>query len=374
MAAFKRRGSPYYQIAPQIDGRRVRQMTTGVRDRQLAEDMEAAIRTIYRMGFRELVDQLDAGHVTLSEVWQAFLDGREALERLQSRQRDPLLVDVIANARRRVKDARALTGLDQLEEYVQEHAKGARFGWLAEFSNINGFYEAMAETMAPNSVRRGPHRAVSELLRRQLGRGRMLAILADVEIPGGRDERRVMLWPDEIQRFYHLADAEMRDVFGLAITTGIDRAPMLSIHVRDWSDATRELVVPDEKADGRHRTLVLEEGMAVFVRRLAAGKEPHEPLVDLRPDQLRYRWQALRQAAKRPDVRWKDLRGVFATYAVRCAWPARKLQDWMGHTNPAMTIRYQRRLPVGMDPEPGPIAERMGLGRTHLNIVAGGQS
>lgn len=368
MAAFKRRGSPYYQIEPTIGGRRLPRMTTGVKDRELAEDMEAALRAIDRMGYRALIDQLERREVTLDEVWQAFLQGREALDALVARKDDPLLVDVIARVRGEITDDRVLTGLAHLERHAPA---GARLSWLMDFRNINGFYRAMRRNMAPNSVRRGPHRAVADLLRLTIGRGKMLAIMADVEVPSARDERVVMLWPDEIQRLMRLADEEFRPVLGLALTTGIDRKPLLELRVRHWNEAEGVLIVPDRKQEARQRSLSLEPGMALYVRQLAAGKEPGERLVPVSEHVIRDRWEALRAAIERTDVRWKDLRGVFATYAIWCGWPIRELQHWMGHSTLAMTARYTRRLPAGKRPEPGEIAERMGLGRTHLKIEQG---
>lgn len=368
MAAFKRKGSPFYQIEPTVGGRRLPRMSTGVKDKALAEDMEAALRTIDRMGYRQLVDQLARGQVRLDEIWQAFLQGREALDALQARVDDPLLADVIEEVRGEITDERVRTGLDHLRRFIPE---SARLSWLLDFRNINAFYRAMRKKMAPNSVRRGPHRAVSDLLRLQIGRGKMLAIMADVDVPSAKDERVVMLWPEEIQELIELADEEFGPVLGLALTTGIDRKPMLEMRVRHWNDTENVLIVPDRKQETRQRSLVLEPGMALFARQLAAGKGPGEPLVDMSMHVLRDRWEALRARIGRPDVRWKDLRGVFATYAVWCAWPPRKLQDWLGHRDQTMTIRYQRRLAVGMTPSPGAIAERMGLARAHLKLEQG---
>lgn len=369
MAAFKPRGRKRVYIEPTVGGKRLPRMSTGQESMDLGEEMEAALKTLYRRGYSDLIDELEAGRLSLDDIWQAWIarDADAQLERLRLRKDDPLLAEEAKRLRKKIKDERARTGVDQLLEHAPADA---RFSWLLDFQNVNAFYEAMAteKKLRPNSVRRGPHRAVAELLTLKYGRGRMLAAMADVATPAARDERQEMLWPDEIQEAYRKASPDLRDVFGLAVTTGVDRKPMLAMKVRDWNDAELLLTVPDEKAPGRHRTLHLEPGMATFVRRLAAGKDPGDSLTGLSTHQVRKRWEALREDLERPGLRWKDLRGVFATYAVMSGWPARKLQDWLGHMDQTMTIRYQRRLPVGFKIEPKPIAERMGLDRIHLRV------
>lgn len=368
MAAFRPKGRKYMYIEPTIGGRRLRRMSTGQKSKDLAEEMEAALSTLHRRGYKDLIVELDAGRLSLDDIWQAWIarDADAQLERLRLRKDDPLLREEAKRLRKKIKDERARTGVDQLLEHAPDDA---RFSWLLDFQNVNGFYAAMeAKGLRPNSVRRGPHRAVAELLRLKYGRGRMLAAMADVDTPSERDERRAMMWPDEIRKGYEKASPDFADVYGLAITTGIDRKPLIDLRVRDWNDAELLLDVPDEKAAGRRRTLQLEPGMAVFVRRLVAGKEPGDSLTGLTRHQIRNRWEALREALGRPELRLKDLRGVFITYAVMCAWPIRKRQDWVGHSDPTMNVRYERRLPVGLTPEPGPIAERMGLDRVHLRV------
>ena len=62
---------------------------------------------------------------------------------------------------------------------------------------------------------------------------------------------------------------------------------------------------------------------------------------------MRKRWAYLRREIKRPDVRVKDLRGIFATYYLTAACDPRGLQLILGHLTMAMTLRYLRRVPAG---------------------------
>ena len=73
----------------------------------------------------------------------------------------------------------------------------------------------------------------------------------------------------------------------------------------------------------------------------------HEPLVALTDRQIRTRWEAVREEIKRADVRWKDLRGIFATYYLQAGGDVRQLQYVLGHASMAMTMLYLRRVPPG---------------------------
>jgi integrase len=391
MAAFKR--GPVYYLEPTIPGiGRLPRMSTGQGDQMVAKDMESALRTLANTGFRDIVLQLRASQVKLVEVWHAYLQGKDALERLRDRRKDPLLEDVVRERRGRVTDERTVTGYDQLLAYAPKaEERVARewdrpvqeplhLSWLLEPVHVSTLYEIAAEDRRkPNTVRRGLHRAVSDLLARRYSRGRMLAVMADVAKPAEDDSRTVHLTLEEVGNLLAACDDEFRPVLGLALTTGIDRAPLLAALARDYDEAAGTLLVRDTKTHARPRTLLLRESPVLdnaeyWLRQLTAGRAGDERMVPLTPRMLRDRFEAARAAIKRADLRWKDLRGVFASYYLLAGGQARDLQHILGHSTMVMTTRYLRRLPAGNLDSLRAGARKMGLpaGGTGLRAVAGG--
>lgn len=59
-----------------------------------------------------------------------------------------------------------------------------------------------------------------------------------------------------------------------------------------------------------------------------------------------YLWRTAREAAKLGHVRFKDLRAQFAIAAERAGVPQTVTSAMMGHSDEAMTRRYQRHSAV----------------------------
>lgn len=370
MTAFKIKDTPIYRIEPSIDGvGRLPRMSTGTRDRKIAEQMEAMLVQLAGSGYTDLVIQLRDGHVRLSEIWQAHMqppDRRKtALDGLQSRRGDPLLSETVADRLPAVRDARVKEGYAQLLALVEE---GARLSRLTEPNNVTDLYEKALATRKPNSVRRSLHRAVSDLLTRRFSRGKMMGIMADVDVPGENDERKVNLSPDEIQKALEAADPVFANAIGFALTSGIDQGPMCALLVRDLADDD-VLHIADTKTPYRDRRFKLDPDAARYFRLAAAGKDADERVFAWTKKQVETRWAQVRKAIKRTDVRWKDLRGVFATYFLEAGGSPRELQLIMGHSTLSMTLRYVRRMAVRGDTAVG---NAMGLGKQRLTVEKGG--
>lgn len=387
MAAFKRKGRKTYEIEPTVPGvGYLGRLSTGQRDRRLAGQMETMLHTLAMDGNRDLVQMVKDRRLKLGKLWQAYLDG--TLEDLRRERGDPLLADVV-EAYRPLAGEREATGLNQLLELAPlvEQRKAdqedrpprvLRLSWLAESEHLTLLYAAaVAEGRKANSVRRSLHRAVAGVLKHKLGRGKMLAVITDAEVPGELDERVVSLTLEEVQALIQLADLEFRPVLGLALATGIDLGPLLAMRIRDYDEAVGTLVVPDHKTGARPRTLVLRgepvlENAEIWLRQLIAGRKASDPLLPVSRSTVRRRWADIRERAEREDVRWKDLRGVFATYYLVAGGSPRTLQLVLGHSTMAMTLRYLRRIPIGRLDDLRERARKMGLpGETHLALVGG---
>lgn len=367
--AIKRNGIWY--VWPTINGSRLKaKKSTGIRvedDPQgtEADDMAAALRMIHRWGFADLIDRLNDGDLSVPQLYAAYSDHNgphEALRKLRQEHTDPSISDYVAEKRSGLKpnDQRVQAGFQMLVDLAPSNA---RISWLNNWENVQGLYaKAVKQGRKPNTVRRSLHRAVAELLKVYLGsRSAMLVFMDDVEIPGELDERGVMLNRGELRELIDSADEGFRPVILLAVGTGIDRKPMLKLSVRHWDQQERVLSVPDRKTRGRLRRLHLEPTMAAVLDHLAAGRSQSEQLVQLTEHQVRKRFEVLRGRMERKDLRWKDLRGIFATTAIMCAWSPKKLQRWLGHTNPSMTIRYMNQTPVGAEPAPQEVLTALGL-------------
>lgn len=348
---FKRPRSPYWYLGPLKAGAvDVPRLSTKVRDKKVARAMESMLHELAVSGSDDLVRQVAEKRLSLIELYTARLKGSEALETLRSRANDPSLSDVVATFRPKAADPSIDTGLDQLLRYAPD---GARLSWLCEPTNVTDLYaRAMGDGRRANTVRRALHRAVADLLTHQIGRGAMLGVMADARVPSENDERRVLLTVDEVRKALEIADEPFRAVLGYALTTGIDRGPMLAQLIYHYDESAGTLFVPDTKAKDRERTLSLRghpvlENAEYWLRQLVAGRKADQKLVPLTMRQIRTRWEDVRQKIGRDEVRWKDVRGIFATYYLLSGGEPRELQAIMGHSTMAMTLRYLRRLPAG---------------------------
>jgi integrase len=100
---------------------------------------------------------------------------------------------------------------------------------------------------------------------------------------------------------------------------------------------------------GKERRVPMTEGLAKALRKV---KHLRGDLVFCRLDgkpltiwQLHERlWSACRRAGLR-KIRWHDLRHSFASQLVTVGVPIRRVQDWLGHSTIAMTMRYSHLAP-----------------------------
>src|SRR5690606_2456312 len=160
-----------------------------------------------------------------------------ALEALRHAADDPLLSSVVERVRGSVKDARTKEGLDQLLEF----APGSpRVSWLTDHKNIQQLIAKALEDRKPNSVRRSLWQAIRVVLDAEYGIPRRQQILAGLKAPGGKDERKVDLGPDELRRLLdecERVDPELWRFVLTAILTAIDEGPLLRARVRHLIEA-----------------------------------------------------------------------------------------------------------------------------------------
>lgn len=402
---FKRSNSRYYWMGPLRAGTvHIPRMSTGQTTKVLATAVENAMRELAATGYADLVQRVADGELSPPDLYAAKLNGKDALLALRNQQEDPPLAEVVLGTptpdrdehgepireggfRDELTDERHQDGMDILLALAP---KDARFSWIRDPTNLNGLYRRAlrgedekgkarrrGEGRRPHTVRRSLHQSIAALLKDRLGRGAMLAIMAEVDVPGGNDERTVMLSQKEIDAVLSASDPEFRPLVALTLTTGIDRTPLQAALVGDYDDEQGTLTVRDTKTSARPRMLILREEPVLenaepWLRELIAGKEAGEAICSLTNRQIQKRWEAVREQVGRSDVRWKDLRGIFATYYLQAGGDPRILQDVLGHATMTMTLRYLKRLPIGSRRHVSESAKTMGLPAPRLTVEKGG--
>lgn len=245
--------------------------------------------------------------------------------------------------RDQIRDNRVRSGLDQLLRYADE---GARFSWIQEPKNISRVCnQAINARRRPNSVRRSLFRAISDLLTLTLGKSQRQSILAEVNAPYEDDQRNVDVSGEQIRVLVKLCLERDLVIAVVALLTGIDRGPLMKVMVAHWNTAEKLLTVPDEKASERFRILPIPPILAAVLDRLVEGKAQNERLFPHTTSQIRDRWEAIRDAAGVKELRFKDLRHVFASNYLRGGGELRELQSVLGHASVKTTMRYLNRVP-----------------------------
>ena len=152
-------------------------------------------------------------------------------------------------------------------------------------------------------------------------------------------------------------DDEERALLMFALRTGARAGEQLALRWGDidWSkgeivfrrSSTGGRVGPTKS--GRERRVPMTGGLARSLRKV---KHLRGDLVFCRLDgqpltiwQLHERlWSACRRAGLR-EIRWHDLRHSFASQLVTAGVRIRRVQDWLGHSTIAMTMRYSHLAP-----------------------------
>ena len=152
-------------------------------------------------------------------------------------------------------------------------------------------------------------------------------------------------------------DVEVRTLLLFALHTGARAGEQLAIEWGDVDFASRQVVfrrsstrgIVGPTKSGRERWVPLTKALYAALRK---HRHLRGPRVFCNADgsplsiwQLHERlWTACRRAGLR-KVRWHDLRHSFASQLVIAGVPLRQVQDWLGHSTIAMTIRYSHLAP-----------------------------
>lgn len=336
------RGRIYY-TRPTISGERQGPWSCGTANRKLAEGVEQTIRDL-PLTCPQLIPHLISGRLSPIQIRSAALVNGlpDLVQMVEMRPLDLAIRDCI----KVVSDKRVREGGATLVRLVADERKerGERgeptVAWLRDPRNVRAILVRREhEGVKRNTVCRGVKVFVSALLKAE--GVDPSPILRNAEFHKERDRRNVRLVPEQIERLFEsVVEEEYRHIMVLAITTGIDLSPILRIQPEDFEDPV--LMVRDMKTTSRPRQIALGEVGCVTLRTAIARKNalPGERVFTLSQTQCRDRWRVVRTRAGLPHLRFKDLRGVWATFAVRSGASVKELQALMGHANPSMSIEY----------------------------------
>lgn len=198
-----------------------------------------------------------------------------------------------------------------------------------------------------------------------LGNAERSRIFADVRFPAEDDTREIHLSPAEIVRLTYEAEAagghKLSLLIRVALLTSADRGVLLSgrhqgktyrglrvrglriYHDIETGAYTGEVYLSDSKTESRSRSVPLTDAMCRELLAQTKSKAPDDPVFALTYSGLDYVWRQARAAAGLSHVRFKDLRAQVSIYGEEAGIPQTVLQRTMGHSDAAMTRRYQAR-------------------------------
>ena len=136
----------------------------------------------------------------------------------------------------------------------------------------------------------------------------------------------------------------------LSLNTGLRRGELFSLHWKDIAMHTKTLTVRGETAktkQTRHLPLNAEALQVLMAwHQQSAGEDLVFPGKNgQRLDNVRKAWAGVLTAAGIVGFRWHDLRHTFASKLVMAGVPLNTVRELLGHTTPAMTLRYAHLAP-----------------------------
>lgn len=360
---FKRKESPHWQVSPTVPGYgRVGPWSTGTTNKDRAEAMERMLKELPLEGQGEVL-KLIPDQFTVADLYVARLEDR--IDELVETRENPTLPQAIDDMRFLVNQ-RIRYGLDALEDLLEE--TNLPTGKLEDLTDPKLVRELLQrrenQGVKRNTVRRGMYQAIKALVRHYRSKTAVRKLTDELDYRKEDDERRVDLTQEEIKRLLDACtDDYFRQFVKLALLTGIDRGPLLQIRPSDLDGNV--LVVRDTKTTSRPRKLQLgPEATATLQEAVAYAEDRYwDHVFPYSVDRFNTQWREAREGAGLGHVRFKDLRGVFATRALESGMSPKDLMQVMGHSSLDSTMRYIRRLPVKREADMAAAEATMGFGR-----------
>ncbi|MDG3002585.1 tyrosine-type recombinase/integrase [Paludisphaera mucosa] len=155
---------------------------------------------------------------------------------------------------------------------------------------------------------------------------------------------------DEVRRLFEHADGSLRDMLTLFLHTGARTIEVAEMTVGDYQPATRTVVLGRHKRsmtmkDPVPRIITLNEEADAVLRRLTAGRGPHEPVIlsgwkrPYRPQVIANRFQNLRRrAGVRDHITPYSFRHLFVTDCLQAGLDSALVGKMLG-TSPDVIMK-----------------------------------
>lgn len=370
------------------------QLTSKTTNKRVARRMEEVLFDVANMAiiqpkYTRILDAVCRDKsISLPDLVKAHNAGE--LDQLLLRFHDPQLVKVINDFAAIDNEPATALGLEMLRPLIPE---GVRFSWLCDAKRITllcsraergeDLPEDQRKPRHRNSVDRCLKRAISKLIRHEMGEAERSRIFADVAYTRVDDTRRVHLTVAQIRDLLEACHAleyhELALIIRTALLTSADRGVLLAgprgrggdargllrrdLRVFEMPDGrlVGEVHLLDRKTQTRPRTVPLSPSLCQDLLIVAEPKSDDEPVFSLAYRDLDFVWKAVRRKAGLPGLRFKDLRAQITQYGEEAGVPLTVLQATMGHDDDAMTRRYQEREAVMSQDQISAIEAKMGL-------------
>ena len=147
-----------------------------------------------------------------------------------------------------------------------------------------------------------------------------------ITLMSGERHRHIYLTPAQVQKLALAASGRVRDAILLAALTGLRRGELLRLKASDKRAGALTLA---ETKSGRPRLVPLPPQVASIKLPLNLGES-----------KLRVGFEAAREKAGIPHVRFHDLRHTYASWLVQAGSGLTVVRDLLGHSSLAVTSRY----------------------------------
>lgn len=159
--------------------------------------------------------------------------------------------------------------------------------------------------------------------------GRRVAMLPE------HNQQHLYLTPVDVENLASHTEPLIADMIWFAALTGLRRGEMLRLRKDQLLDDV--IALDAVTKSGRPRGIPLPpKALRIARKRLPWDVPAHT---------LRDRFDAARQAAGMPHVRWHDLRHTYASWLAQAGQSMSAIRDLMGHSSIAVTNRYAHLAP-----------------------------
>jgi integrase len=361
-----RRGGTWWTELRYKNWPRVR-VSTGSGLKGIARQLEGTLKALVAAGRRDLVDQIMGGRLALADVHDLYHRDREALEHRSQREASPELGTLVDEWLYWLESPEAISprtraryAANTIRRYRMSFAKVFDTAPEGRVLRLQGLTRGFFLDLRAARIKAGTSGitvnrdlvAVSAFLR-WCEEVKALAV-PRVTLPREKENAGRDRWlsADELAQLYVELTAEWVALFQLLASTGLRIAEALGLTWQDVQFAERTIRVRGqgvETTKGHRRVVPMGQALACTLARhretvLAGANDPVFP----RPFSAQAAVRLLGRVAKR--LRWPhtvvhDLRRTFAVHALASGIPLARVQRWLGHRTPAMTLRYAQHAP-----------------------------